>query len=83
MILSWIKVSHGGAILPIAQNIAIDLVKERAHELGNRSGWRIHGAVRGGVGRVISISGCFYEQQDFIGLVVIYRIVSVCSRDTY
>jgi len=36
MILSWIKDPHGSTKLPTAQNIAVDLVKERAQELGKR-----------------------------------------------
>ncbi len=36
MILSWINDSHGGDILPTVQNIAVDLIKERAQELGKQ-----------------------------------------------
>jgi len=36
MILSWIKDSQGGDILSTAQGFAIDLVKERALELGKQ-----------------------------------------------
>jgi len=36
MILSWIKDSPGGDILSTAQNFAVDLVKERALELGKQ-----------------------------------------------
>jgi len=36
MILGWIKDSHGGDILPTAQNFAVDLVKERALRLGRQ-----------------------------------------------
>ena len=39
MILDWIKESQGGGdIISIAQNFAVDLVKERALELG-RQDW--------------------------------------------
>ena len=36
MILSWIKDSDGGEALPVAQNISVELVKERAQELGKQ-----------------------------------------------
>ena len=38
MILSWIKDSQGGDIIWTAQGFVIDLVKERALELG-KQGW--------------------------------------------
>jgi hypothetical protein len=38
MVLSWIKDSQGGDIISTAQSFAVDLVKERALELGKR-GW--------------------------------------------
>lgn len=36
MILSWIRDSQGGDIISTAQNFAVDLVKERALELGKQ-----------------------------------------------
>ena len=36
MILSWIKDSQGGDIISTTQSFAVDLVKERALELGKR-----------------------------------------------
>jgi hypothetical protein len=38
MVLDWIKESQGGDIISVAQNFAVDLVKERALELG-RQDW--------------------------------------------
>jgi hypothetical protein len=38
MILNWIKESQGDDLISIAQNFAVDLVKERALELG-RQDW--------------------------------------------
>jgi hypothetical protein len=34
MVLSWIKNSEGGDVILTAKNFAVDLVKERAFELG-------------------------------------------------
>jgi hypothetical protein len=39
MILSWIKDSHDWDVLPTAQSIAVDLVKERALVLGGKQEW--------------------------------------------
>jgi hypothetical protein len=36
MVLSWIRDSQGGDIILTAQNFAVDLVKERALELGRQ-----------------------------------------------
>jgi hypothetical protein len=38
MVLDWIKDSQGGDVVSIAQSFAVDLVKERALELG-RQDW--------------------------------------------